>query len=49
MTLPHAVIIAGGRGERLGGVRKADLRLGGRRLVDRVADELGPLASPLML
>ncbi|MFP9137264.1 molybdenum cofactor guanylyltransferase [Devosia sp. XGJD_8] len=45
----HAVIIAGGRGERLGGVRKADLRLGGRRLVDRVADELGPLASPLML
>lgn len=45
----HAIIIAGGRGERLGGVRKADLRLGGRRLVDRVADELGPLASPLML
>jgi molybdopterin-guanine dinucleotide biosynthesis protein A len=49
MTPFHAVIIAGGRGERLGGVRKADLRIGGMRLVDRVADGLGPLASPLML
>lgn len=49
MTLPHAVIIAGGSGERLGGVRKADLRIGGMRLVDRVADGLGALASPLML
>lgn len=49
MTLPHAVIIAGGSGGRLGGVRKADLRIGGKRLVDRVAGGLGPLASPLML
>lgn len=49
MTLPHAVIIAGGSGERLGGVCKADLRIGGIRLVERVADRLGPLASPLML
>lgn len=45
----HAVIIAGGNGERLGVVRKADLRIGGVRLVDRVANGLGPLASPLML
>ncbi|SEQ58220.1 molybdenum cofactor guanylyltransferase [Devosia sp. YR412] len=41
----HAVIIAGGKGERLGGVRKADLLLGGRRLVDRVAGALGPVES----
>ena len=49
MSLLHGVIIAGGRGERLGGVRKADLRVGGRRLVDRVAKALGPVAPPLMI
>lgn len=49
MSLPYAVIIAGGRGERLGGVRKADLLLGGRRLVDRVAEALGPVQLPLMI
>lgn len=34
---PHfdAVVLAGGAGERLGGVSKPDLELGGRRLVDR--------------
>jgi molybdopterin-guanine dinucleotide biosynthesis protein A len=32
-----AVILAGGRGRRLGGVDKAQLELGGARLVDRVA------------
>lgn len=42
---PHAVIIAGGQGERLGGVRKADLLLGGRRLVDRVTEALGPVET----
>jgi len=31
-----AVILAGGRGERLGGVIKADLRIGGVRLLERV-------------
>lgn len=30
-----AVVLAGGRGSRLGGVDKAELRLGGERLVDR--------------
>lgn len=49
MSLPHTVIIAGGKGERLGGVRKADLRVGGRRLVDRVAGALGDVAAPLMI
>lgn len=36
-----AVILAGGRGSRLGGVRKADLRLGGVRLLDRVLSAVG--------
>ncbi len=31
-----AIILAGGRGSRLGGVRKADLRIGGERLLERV-------------
>lgn len=49
MSPIHAVIIAGGRGERLGGVRKADLLIGGRRLVDRVAGAFGMIESPLMI
>lgn len=49
MSPPHAVVIAGGRGERLGGVIKADLRIGGRRLLDRVAGALGAVKSPLMI
>lgn len=49
MSVPHGVIIAGGRGERLGGVRKAGLRIGGRRLVDRVAEALGEVAPPLLI
>jgi molybdenum cofactor guanylyltransferase len=36
----HALILAGGGGERLGGVRKADLRLGNRSLISRVASRL---------
>lgn len=43
----HGLIIAGGKGERLGGVRKGALRIGGRRLLDRVAEALGPM--PLMI
>jgi molybdopterin-guanine dinucleotide biosynthesis protein A len=35
-----AVILAGGRGERLGGVVKAELRVGGVRLLDRVVARL---------
>lgn len=49
MKLPHAVIIAGGKGERLGGVRKATLRVGGARMVDRVAQALGLVEPPLMI
>lgn len=47
--MTHAVIIAGGKGERLGGVRKADLRIGGRRMIDRVSEALGLVAAPLMV
>jgi molybdopterin-guanine dinucleotide biosynthesis protein A len=35
-----AVILAGGRGERLGGVNKANIRVGGVTLLDRVAARL---------
>lgn len=38
MTEVFGVILAGGGGTRLGGVRKAELRIGGRRLIDRAAD-----------
>ena len=33
-----AIILAGGRGSRLGGVSKADLTVGGRRLLDVVLE-----------
>ena len=49
MSLIHGVILAGGKGERLGGARKGDLRVGGCRLVERVAAALGPTSSPLMV
>lgn len=39
MTI-YGVILAGGQGSRLGHVRKAELRLGGMRLRDRVAARL---------
>lgn len=45
----HGVIIAGGKGQRLGGARKAELRIGGQRLVDRVTDALGEMEAPLMV
>jgi molybdopterin-guanine dinucleotide biosynthesis protein A len=49
MSLVHAVIIAGGQGQRLGGVRKGSLRIGGLRLIDRASAALGPVADPLMV
>lgn len=49
MSQVHAVIIAGGEGQRLGGVRKADLRIGGMRQVDRVIAALGDVARPILL
>ena len=44
MVAPRAVaagiVVGGGGGERLGGVSKADLMLGGERLIDRVCGAL---------
>ncbi|MFD2649808.1 molybdenum cofactor guanylyltransferase [Devosia albogilva] len=45
----HVLILAGGAGARLGGVRKSDLRVGGRPLLRRVVDALGPLENPLLV
>lgn len=49
MKLPHAVVIAGGEGLRLGHVRKADLRIGGVRQIDRVVTALGAVAAPILV
>jgi molybdopterin-guanine dinucleotide biosynthesis protein A len=38
------LILAGGRGTRLGGARKALLEIGGQPILARVLDALGPLA-----
>ena len=40
-----AMVVGGGGGERLGGVSKPDLVLGGVRLVDRVCAALGEVAG----
>ena len=42
------LILAGGRGERLGGAIKSELVVGDRRLLDRVADRLAR-CSPLLV
>jgi molybdopterin-guanine dinucleotide biosynthesis protein A len=44
-----ALILAGGRGERLGGAVKANLRIGGVRLLERVSAALGPGVSPVLV
>lgn len=48
MSRIAAVILAGGRGERLGGVIKANLTIGGRRLLARVSDVLAG-AEPILV
>lgn len=48
MVAIAAVILAGGRGERLGGVNKALLEIGGKRLLDRVRDALAG-CGPVLL
>lgn len=45
----HAVILAGGRGSRLGGVRKADLLFRGRRLLDQVAERFSGISGQLLV
>ena len=43
-----AVILAGGEARRLGGISKAELRIGGRRLIDRVGERLSTCAPVLI-
>lgn len=44
-----AVILAGGRGRRLGGAVKAELRIGGCTLLQRATAALGPEPAPLLV
>lgn len=44
-----AIVLAGGRASRLGGVNKARLEVGGRPLLERVLDSVAPLTSQLLV
>lgn len=44
-----AVILAGGEGQRLGGVIKANIEIGGTRLLLRVAAALGACETPILV
>lgn len=44
-----AVILAGGRSRRMGGRDKAAVRIGGKRLIDRVLDRLTPQADRILI
>lgn len=43
------VILAGGAGTRLGGVNKALVEVGGRRVIDRLLDALRPLGAEIVI
>lgn len=45
MSVTHCIVLAGGRGRRLGGVSKADIAFGGRRLLERVVADVGPFVT----
>jgi molybdenum cofactor guanylyltransferase len=49
MTRTFGLVLAGGEGSRLGGVRKADLRIGGARLLDRVSRVLEGRVTALLV
>jgi molybdopterin-guanine dinucleotide biosynthesis protein A len=44
-----AVVLAGGAGMRLGGVNKALVAVGGRRVIDRLLDALRPLGGEIVV
>ncbi len=44
-----AVILAGGKGERLGGIVKANLVIGGERLIDRVTRAIAGSVSTILI
>ena len=43
------IVLAGGAGTRLGGVNKALLEIGGRRVVDRLLEALRPLGAEIVI
>jgi molybdenum cofactor guanylyltransferase len=43
------IVLAGGAGTRLGGVNKALVEIGGRRVIDRLLDALRPLGAEIVL
>ena len=49
MTIIHAVVLAGGRGSRMGGVDKGLQLLDGRPLVAHVIERLAPQAHTLLI
>lgn len=49
MSGNYAVVLAGGEGRRLSGVRKADLRVGGVPLIERVIGALRGVQEPLLV
>jgi len=49
VTRVFALIIAGGEGSRLGHVRKGELRVGGERMIDRVARAFAGIEGPLLV
>jgi molybdopterin-guanine dinucleotide biosynthesis protein A len=49
MSRPAALILAGGEGNRLGSVRKATLKFGGQRLLDRIGAVLAPHCAPIFV
>ncbi|KPP84004.1 MAG: molybdopterin-guanine dinucleotide biosynthesis protein MobA [Rhodobacteraceae bacterium HLUCCA08] len=49
MARPPAVILAGGRGRRMGGTDKALMWLGGRPMLSHVIDRLAPQAGALAI
>ena len=49
LNRPAGAILAGGSASRFGGAHKGLLDVGGRRIIDRVAAALRPVASELLL
>lgn len=49
MIAPYGIILAGGRATRMGGGDKGLLRLGGRTILSRVIERLGPQVADLAL
>lgn len=49
MREPVGLILAGGQGTRMGGVLKADVMLGARRLLDHVVERFEPQVASLLI